>query len=201
MSTPQRPEDPFGRGQESGRPEDAFGAREGEVTSGDPLFGSQAPPPAQPQGWETPSPQPPPQGWPAPGQQQAGWPPPTQGQWPAPQPRRDTNGKAITALVLGLVGIVFCPLVLSIPAVVFGVIARREVRASQGRETGDGLALAGIIIGILGILWGLLLVAVFVVGLAGTTTTSDDGTFEVEPDFFNVITFGNDALGALAGLL
>jgi hypothetical protein len=88
MSTPERPEDPFGRGQESGRPEDAFGAREGEVTSGDPLFGSQVPP-AQPGGWEAPPAQP--QGWSAPGQQQSGWPPPTQGQWPAPQPRRDTN--------------------------------------------------------------------------------------------------------------
>lgn len=106
MSTPERPEDPFGRGQESGNPEDAFGAR---------------------------------------GPQQATWAPPAQqGQWPAAQPR-DTNGKAITALVLGIVGLVFCPLVLSVPAIVFGVIARREVRASQGRETGDGLALAGLL--------------------------------------------------------
>ena len=58
---------------------------------------------------------------------------------PAP-PHTGTNGFAITALILGLVGG-------SILAVIFGHIARRRSRTG---EQGNGLATAGLILGYAG---------------------------------------------------
>lgn len=51
-----------------------------------------------------------------------------------------TNGFAIASLVCGLVGI-------SIPAIVFGHVARRQIRDSGSVQTGSGMALAGLILG------------------------------------------------------
>jgi VIT1/CCC1 family predicted Fe2+/Mn2+ transporter len=67
-----------------------------------------------------------------------------------------TNGKAIASLVLSLLGF-------SILGVIFGHIARGEIRRSNNTQTGDGLALAGLIIGWVGTsLWTLFWFLVFV---------------------------------------
>lgn len=55
-----------------------------------------------------------------------------------------TNGKAIAALVLSLLGI-------SLLGAIFGHLAQGEIKASQGRQTGDGMAIAGIVLGWLGV--------------------------------------------------
>lgn len=52
--------------------------------------------------------------------------------------------------MLGIVGWVPCG-VGSILAIVFGLIARNQIRASAGRETGEGMATAGIILGCIGL--------------------------------------------------
>ncbi len=62
----------------------------------------------------------------------------------APAPA--TNGLAIASLVCSLVGFVACG-VPAIVGVVFGHVARRQIRRSGGRQTGEGLALAGLIVG------------------------------------------------------
>lgn len=59
---------------------------------------------------------------------------------PAP-PHTGTNGFAITALILGLVGG-------SILAVIFGHIAKAQIRRTG--EQGNGLATAGLIVGYAG---------------------------------------------------
>jgi hypothetical protein len=69
-----------------------------------------------------------------------------------------TSGKAVASLVLALFGI-------SLLSVIFGHIARGEIRRSNGTLTGDGLALAGLIIGWIGmglwlLFWFLIIVAV-----------------------------------------
>ncbi len=69
------------------------------------------------------------------------------------------NSRAIVSLVLGIAGIVFVPVLLSIPALVVGYRARREIDASNGMQTGRGLAIAGIVCGWIGVAFGLLLVA------------------------------------------
>jgi hypothetical protein len=61
---------------------------------------------------------------------------------------RQTNGLAVASLVLSLL---WLACVGSILAIVFGVSARRRIKRSEGRETGEGLALAGVVIGIAGI--------------------------------------------------
>lgn len=69
---------------------------------------------------------------------------------PRPAPATPTNGKAIAALVLGILSPVLCYVLTGIPAIVLGVKARREIRSSNGTQAGDGLALAGLVLGIVG---------------------------------------------------
>jgi hypothetical protein len=60
--------------------------------------------------------------------------------------RRKTNGLAIASLVCSCGGI----FLIGIPAVlgiIFGFVARAQIRQSNGAQSGDGLALAGIIVG------------------------------------------------------
>jgi hypothetical protein len=110
-----------------------------------------APPPGA---WQQPSQ---PAQWQQPGYQQPGppgqWygPPPGYPQYPFAPPQR-TNGMAIASLVLGILWIYWIG---SILALVFGYIARNQIR--QRGEAGGGLALAGIILGWVGI--GLLALA------------------------------------------
>lgn len=63
-------------------------------------------------------------------------------------PARQTNGLAIASLVFSLLWLFG---VGSILAIVFGILARRRIKRSEGQETGAGLALAGAVIGIAGI--------------------------------------------------
>jgi hypothetical protein len=56
-----------------------------------------------------------------------------------------TNGLAIAALICGCVGfLLFIPGILGI---IFGFIARGQIKRSNGEQKGDGMALAGIIVG------------------------------------------------------
>ena len=77
-----------------------------------------------------------------------------------------TNGLAIASLVLSLV---FVCGVGSILAVVFGNMARKQIR--ERGEQGDGLAVAGIVIG-----WvGIGLVVLYIIGMI-LLAASDTGT-------------------------
>jgi Domain of unknown function (DUF4190)/Domain of unknown function (DUF1707) len=73
---------------------------------------------------------------------------------PVPVPR--TNGFAIGALVCGIV-----PFFGGIPAVIFGHVARGQIRRTG--ERGDGMAVAGLV---LGYLWLSLWTLVILVGMA-----------------------------------
>jgi predicted metalloprotease len=72
-----------------------------------------------------------------------------------------TNGLSIASLVLGIVWVFGLG---SILALIFGIVARKQIAESGGRQGGSGMALAGIILGIVGIvgliLWIVLIVAV-----------------------------------------
>ncbi len=61
-----------------------------------------------------------------------------------------TEGTAVVALVLGILGITTCPLILSIPAVIVGSGARTRIRSDPTLE-GESLARAGVILGWVGI--------------------------------------------------
>ncbi|MGZ8176574.1 DUF4190 domain-containing protein [Williamsia sp. SKLECPSW1] len=104
--------------------------------------------------------------------------PPFGGQPPygAPQPPpyaypmvRQTNGKAIGALVCGIAGLVTCLLFLGIPAVILGNLALAEIDESRGTQDGRQMAIAGRILGWVGValmilaLLALLIVLIFAV--------------------------------------
>jgi hypothetical protein len=69
------------------------------------------------------------------------------------------SGKAIAALICGIVGLTSCGLV-GIIAIVLGNQARSEIAASGGRVEGDGLAQAGLVMGWISV--GLMAVGVVV---------------------------------------
>jgi hypothetical protein len=82
-----------------------------------------------------------------------------------------TAGKAVGALVCGIVGLTACAPV-GIAAIVLGSQARTDIAASAGRLQGDGMAQAGLIMGWISI--GLLIVGilVLVIVLAAAAGTS-----------------------------
>ena len=95
---------------------------------------------------------PPPPGY---GQQPYGQPAygqPAYGYGYAPAPR--TNQKALWGMILGIVSIVFCYLGLIIgPAgIILSVLGRKDIKRSNGAETGEGMATAGLITGVVGTL-------------------------------------------------
>ncbi len=62
-----------------------------------------------------------------------------------------TNSTAIISLIMGILGLTFLPLVGSIIALITGPMARREIQASGGAQSGEGLATAGIVLGWVGV--------------------------------------------------
>jgi hypothetical protein len=89
-----------------------------------------------------------------------------------------TSGMAIASLVLGLIWVYG---ITSILAIVFAVIAKRDIRNSNGWVTGGGLATAGLVLGIIGVVGAIaLIVLVLAIGPEEfDTTESRDfrGTF------------------------
>jgi uncharacterized protein DUF4190 len=76
------------------------------------------------------------------------------------------NGLAVASLVCACAGFLF--IVPGVLGVIFGFIARSQIRQSRGTQGGDGLALAGIIVGFAWI--GLFLILV-IVGAANNNSS------------------------------
>jgi hypothetical protein len=76
-----------------------------------------------------------------------------------PVQSHQNNGLAIASLVCSIVGII--PLLFGLPCVlgiIFGFVARGQIRRSNGALGGDGMALAGIIV-------GFSLIGLFILGV------------------------------------
>lgn len=140
-------------------------------------------------GFGQPGPPPPPYGgaaYPGPGPgYQAGQPgpqayPPSYGAYP-PQPGyppypviiaqgASTPGEATASLVLGILGILVCPIILSVLAIVFGLKAKNMIDASGGYLGGRGVAMAGLVLGIVGLF--LYTIMFIIMAAAGGFETS-----------------------------
>lgn len=59
------------------------------------------------------------------------------------------SGMATISLIMGIASWVILPVIGALIAVLTGHMARREIRASMGRITGDGQATAGLVLGYL----------------------------------------------------
>lgn len=132
-----------------------------------PAYGQYAPnPPAYgqpaPYGQQQPNPYAPPTapyGQPVPYGQPTPYGQPPYGYGGYGQPNRGTNGLAIASMVLGILWLWW---VGSILALIFGYIARSQIRQSQ--QGGGGMAIAGIVLGWIG-------VALLIVGIIGASVS------------------------------
>ena len=119
--------------------------------------------------WQQPAPEQPRQGTQQP--PGGGWHQTPDGRWVQSGP--GSSGKATAALVLGILGLVFCPLICSVLALVFGYQGRREIDASGGQMSGRGGATAGIVLGWVGVVICALFVILIIIGaLAGESTST-----------------------------
>jgi hypothetical protein len=75
--------------------------------------------------------------------------------------QKTTNGMSIAAMVLGIVWVYWIG---SILALIFGYIARGQIRASNGQQGGNGMAIAGIVLGWVGMGTLALMIALGVAG-------------------------------------
>lgn len=106
-----------------------------------------------------------------------------------PSSGAQTNSMAVISLVSGIASWIFLPLIGSLVAVITGHMAKNQIRASMGTQTGDGLATAGLVLGYLNLGLALLgICLVFVLLAAGLTIP------------FCFIPFANET-SALIGLL
>jgi hypothetical protein len=79
---------------------------------------------------------------------------------------KGTNGLAIASLTCGIAQFMLGPLP-TIPAIVFGHVARHQIRRTG--EDGAGLALAGLILGWAAVVLGVLIVVGVAAVVAGST--------------------------------
>ena len=78
----------------------------------------------------------------------------------APPPMPKTSGMAIASLVCGIVWVYG---VTSVLAIVFGAIARKNIRESNGWVTGGGMATAGLVLGIVGVAATIIIIVALLV--------------------------------------
>ncbi len=97
----------------------------------------------------------------------------------APPPTGPRNGLGIAALVIAIIGLVFCwtvagGVILGLIAVIIGFVAQGRVK--RGEATNGGVAIAGIVLGFLAIIVSLIFIpiwiGVFATRSAGRTTST-----------------------------
>lgn len=85
-----------------------------------------------------------------------------------------TNSLAIVSLVAGILSYVVLPFVGGIIGLITGIMARKEIKASNNTQGGDGMATVGIIISALNIVFSCLFAVclgaffIFAIGASGT---------------------------------
>ena len=103
-------------------------------------------------------------------------PPPVRPGWLAAAPPPTTDAKAVVALVLGILSLLgtFCwmGLPLGVPAIIFGSLAHREIRRSEGMAGGRAMATTGIALGLLGSLLFVGWIGFFVYAMVGATSVA-----------------------------
>ena len=84
------------------------------------------------------------------------------------------NGLCIAAMVLGIFSlsaflVPFVPLILGIPAIIYGGKGMRGIRRSPVTEAGYSMGLAGLISGIIGTVLGVAAIILYIFVLIGTS--------------------------------
>jgi DNA-directed RNA polymerase subunit RPC12/RpoP len=84
---------------------------------------------------------------------------------PRPTTSRRQESNAIASLILGILGIIACPVILSIPAIILGNQAQQKIKQDPSLE-GEGLARAGVVLGWVGVGLGALGVVFAILAIA-----------------------------------
>lgn len=91
---------------------------------------------------------------------------------------RETSGKAIAALVLGISSYVLLGFIGAILAIVLGVMARKEIDRSDGMLEGRAMATWGLWLGIVNIIIGLfVLLVLLAAGITSFERGAGNGAF------------------------
>jgi hypothetical protein len=82
-----------------------------------------------------------------------------------PPPTGPRNGLGIAALVIAIIGLVFCwtvagGVILGVAAVIMGFVGRGRVK--RGEATNGGVAIAGIVLGFLAIIVSLIFIPIWI---------------------------------------
>lgn len=131
---------------------------------------------------------------PIPGDRSAGSTLPPDAHQSGPTGPSKSNGKATTSLILGIVGLLICPWVLSILALVYGHKARKEIDGSGGRYANRSVATAGIVLGWIGIAYAVF-ATIYLVDRLDTPDNDGNG---VPDGIENAVIFPVLAAGARA---
>jgi hypothetical protein len=83
-------------------------------------------------------------------------------------PASKTNGLAIASLVCGIIQFVFLGILASIPAIILGHLARRQIR--QTGERGAGMAMAGLVLGYIGVALTVIVVIAIIAAASHSST-------------------------------
>ena len=70
----------------------------------------------------------------------------------------ETSGLAVASLVTGILGVTCNAFVLPFIAIVCGHLAKKRIRAADGRLSGDAFALWGLVLGYIGAVISLIMV-------------------------------------------
>jgi hypothetical protein len=93
--------------------------------------------------------------------------------YPNPWQARAQSGKAVASLILGICSIMCCGGILTgLPAVVLGIMGRKDVQKSDGAMDGSGLAVAGIVTGLIGSLGSIAYGVIYVSALFMTSSAT-----------------------------
>ncbi|HVQ87562.1 MAG TPA: DUF4190 domain-containing protein [Actinomycetes bacterium] len=61
------------------------------------------------------------------------------------------NQKALISMILGILSLFCCGIIAGVGAIILSTMAKKEIEASGGLQSGAGMAKAGLILGIIGV--------------------------------------------------
>ena len=93
-------------------------------------------------------------------------------------PVQQTNGFAVAALVAGIIGLTIFPVFGSVFALIFGYVARSQIKRSQGTQGGTGMAVTGIVLGWIGVVICIVLIAFLIAGSIALFGFTQSDTFD-----------------------
>lgn len=92
-----------------------------------------------------------------------------------------SSGMAVTALVMGIVSLVLCPLT-SIPGLILGIMATSRASETPPRASGKGMAIAGIATSALGLLSSLLVIPILIAVMLPAVGTARQAAMRVKSE-------------------